>query len=95
MEIKLFLILLMLVYFTNCGDDFYKILEVDHNTSTKDMKKAFRRLSKRYHPDLNPGNKDAQQMFIKLNRAYETLSDPEKKKIYDLYGEEGLSKEDQ
>lgn len=84
--------LLILIQAYLC-EDFYKILGIDHEATEKDMKKAFRRLSVKYHPDKNPGDSQAQEMFIKINKAYETLADPEKRKIYDLYGEEGLSKE--
>ena len=59
------------------------------------MKASYRKLSQKYHPDKNQGNKESQDMFIKINKAYETLTDPEKRKIYDIYGEEGLSKEGQ
>lgn len=77
------------------GEDFYKILEVNKNAELKEIKSSYRKLSAKYHPDKNPGNKEAQEKFIKINKAYETLTDPEKKKIYDIYGEEGLEKEGQ
>lgn len=84
------LLLLLLEVLTQ---DFYQLLGIDKNTSAKEMKSAYRKLSQKYHPDKNPGDKNAQDMFIKITKAYETLSDPEKKKIYDIYGEEGLSKD--
>ncbi len=77
------------------GEDFYKILEVNKNAELKEIKSSYRKLSAKYHPDKNPGNKEAQEKFIKINKDYETLTDPEKKKIYDIYGEEGLEKEGQ
>lgn len=93
------LILLLCVSYlienTQCNEDFYKILGVERSSTEKEMKSAYRKLSAKYHPDRNPGNKSAQDMFIKITKAYETLSDPEKRKIYDIYGEEGLSKEGQ
>ena len=67
----------------HCNDDFYKILGVERSSTEKEMKSAYRKLSAKYHPDRNPGNKSAQDMFIKITKAYETLSDPEKRKIYD------------
>ena len=76
-----------------CGEDYYKLLEITQEANEREIKKAFRTLSLKYHPDRNKGNKDAHEMFLKINKAYETLTDPEKKKIYDIYGEEGLNKE--
>ena len=81
--------------FVLANEDFYKLLGVDRSASPKEMKQSYRRLSAKYHPDRNPGDKSAQDMFIKITKAYETLSDPDKKKIYDIYGEEGLEKETQ
>jgi len=76
-------------------DDFYQILGIDRNTNEKAMKTAYRKLTAKYHPDRNPGDKNAQQMFIKITKAYETLSDPNKRQIYDIYGEDGLDNEGQ
>jgi DnaJ-related protein SCJ1 len=86
----LFIFLLNLLV-VSAGDDFYKILEIPREADNKQIKKSFRTLSLKYHPDKNPGDKYAHEMFLKINKAYETLSDPEKRKIYDIYGEEGLS----
>ena len=66
--------------------DYYKILGVDKNTSQNDIKKAYRKLAKKYHPDLNPNDDKAQEKFKELNEAYEVLGDAEKKKKYDLFG---------
>ena len=66
--------------------DYYKILEVDKNTSQDDIKKSYRRLAKKYHPDLHPDDKDAQEKFKEINEAYEVLGDKEKKKQYDTFG---------
>ncbi|MHA2609659.1 MAG: molecular chaperone DnaJ [bacterium JZ-2024 1] len=67
-------------------EDYYKILGVDRNATEKEIKRAYRRLARQYHPDLNPGNKEAEEKFRQINEAYEVLSDPEKRKKYDLYG---------
>lgn len=66
--------------------DYYKILGVDKNTPQNDIKKAYRKLAKKYHPDLNPDNPKAQEKFKELNEAYEVLGDEEKKKKYDTFG---------
>jgi len=88
-------IFLVLLFHLIHSEDFYSLLGITKESSNKEMKSAYRKLSAKYHPDKNIGNKDAQDMFIKITKAYETLSDPEKRKIYDIYGEEGLSKENQ
>jgi curved DNA-binding protein len=67
--------------------DYYKILGLDKNAGTDDIKKAYRKLARKYHPDLNPNDKEANRMFQQINEANEVLSDPEKRKKYDQYGE--------
>ena len=67
--------------------DYYKILGVDKNASQDDIKKAFRKLARKYHPDLNPNDPSAKDKFQEINEANEVLSDPEKRKKYDEYGE--------
>lgn len=67
--------------------DYYKVLGVDKNASTDDIKKAYRKLARKLHPDLNPDDKEAKAKFQQLNEAHEVLSDPEKRKQYDKYGE--------
>mgnify|MGYP000799171525 CR=1 FL=1 len=62
--------------------DYYKILGVDKNASQDDIKKAFRKLARKYHPDLNPDNKEAEEKFKEVNEAYEVLSDANKKARY-------------
>lgn len=67
--------------------DYYKVLGLDKNASQDDIKKAYRKLARKYHPDLNPNNKEANMKFQQINEANEVLSDPEKRKKYDQYGE--------
>ena len=67
--------------------DYYKILGVDKNASADDLKKAYRKLARQHHPDLNPNDKEAHKKFQQINEANEVLSDPEKRKKYDQYGE--------
>ena len=67
--------------------DYYKILGIDKSATAKDIKNAYRKLARKHHPDLNPNDKDAQKNFQQINEANEVLSDPEKRKKYDEYGE--------
>ena len=67
--------------------DYYSILGVQKNASNDDIKKAYRKLARKYHPDVNPNNEDAKLKFQQINEANEVLSDPEKRKKYDEYGE--------
>lgn len=67
--------------------DYYKILGVDKSASPEDVKKAYKKLARKYHPDLNPNDPDAHRKFQEINEANEVLSDPEKRKKYDQYGE--------
>ena len=67
--------------------DYYKILGIDKKASQEDIKKAYRKLARKYHPDLHPDDKEANKQFQLVNEANEALSDPEKRKKYDEYGE--------
>jgi curved DNA-binding protein len=67
--------------------DYYKTLGVAKNASAEDIKKAYRKLARKYHPDVNPNDKEAHKKFQQINEAHEVLSDPEKRKKYDQYGE--------
>jgi len=67
--------------------DYYKVLGLDKTASDKDIKNAYRKLARKYHPDLNPNDAEANKKFQQLNEANEVLSDPEKRKKYDKYGE--------
>ena len=66
--------------------EYYKILEVEEDASEEEIKLAYRRLAKRYHPDLNKSDPNAKEKFIKLYEAYDILKDPQKRKIYDQAG---------
>jgi len=67
--------------------DYYKVLGLDKTASDKDIKNAYRKLARKYHPDLNPNDAEANKKFQQLNEANEVLADPEKRKKYDKYGE--------
>jgi len=67
--------------------DYYKILGVDKNASEKDIKTAYRKLARKYHPDVNPGDKSAEEKFKEVSEAYEVLSDKDKRARYDQFGQ--------
>jgi len=75
--------------------DYYKVLGVPKTASEKDIKAAYRKLARKYHPDVNSGNKDAEAKFKELGEAYEVLSDPDKRKRYDTLGSDWASYERQ
>lgn len=89
------LVFVLLVALVDANRDFYKILGVKRSASQREIKKAYRKLAVKYHPDKNPGNKEAADKFQDLGAAYETLSDEETRKIYDRSGEEGVKKNSQ
>ena len=70
--------------------DYYEVLGIQKGASDAEIKKAYRTMAKKYHPDMNPGDKDAEQKFKEVNEAYAVLSDEKKKSIYDQYGFDGL-----
>ena len=70
--------------------DYYEVLGVAKNADEKTIKKAYRKLAKKYHPDTNAGNPDAEKKFKEVTEAYSVLSDPEKKKMYDQFGHAAL-----
>src|SRR6478672_9168228 len=71
---------------TTTKKDYYEILGVKKSASAEDIRKAFRNLARKYHPDVNPGDKGAEEKFKALSEANEVLSDPKKRKIYDQLG---------
>ncbi len=68
--------------------DYYSILGVPRDASDKDVKQAYRKLARKYHPDVNPGDKAAEEKFKQINEAYEVISDPDKRKKYDQFGDQ-------
>ena len=66
--------------------DYYEVLGVDRNASADDLKKAYRVLAKKYHPDMHPGDKEAEEKFKEASEAYSVLSDDSKRKQYDQFG---------
>jgi len=70
--------------------DYYDILGIKRDANTEEIKKAYRQLAMKYHPDRNPGNKEAEERFKEVSEAYEVLTNAEKRQLYDRYGHEGL-----
>src|SRR5205085_1435584 len=68
-------------------EDFYQILGVKRDAKPEEIKKAYRRLARKYHPDVNPGDKSAEERFKFITEAHEVLSDPKKRKVYDRFGQ--------
>src|SRR6185295_10203865 len=68
--------------------DYYKVLGVNKSATEKEIKTAYRKLARKYHPDVNPNDAEAKKKFQQINEANEVLSDPEKRKKYDQYGKD-------
>ena len=66
--------------------DYYEVLGVDKSASEDEIKRAYKKMARKYHPDLNPDNKEAEEKFKEVNEAYEVLSDSDKKERYDQIG---------
>jgi molecular chaperone DnaJ len=73
------------------AENYYDMLGVKQDAAEQEIKKAYRKLARRWHPDVNPGNKAAEERFKKISQAYEVLGDKEKRKMYDEFGEAGLA----
>ncbi len=74
--------------------DYYKILGIGKNASQDEIKKAFRQLARKHHPDVNPGNKEAEEKFKEINEAFQVLGNSEKRKQYDQFGSSGFKPQD-
>jgi DnaJ-related protein SCJ1 len=92
---EIFLGLILIIDLILCDKDLYKILEVERNASQNDIKRKYRELTKKYHPDKNQGNKDASAKFSEIAEAYEILSDPKKRRKYDRGGMDAVNNENQ
>src|ERR671933_1848368 len=68
-------------------EDYYKVLGVKRDAKPDEIKKAYRRLARKFHPDVNPGDKSAEERFKQITEAHDVLSDPKKRKVYDQFGQ--------
>src|SRR5215212_4596238 len=68
-------------------EDYYKVLGVKRDAKPEEIKKAYRKMARKHHPDVNPGDKSAEERFKKITEAYDVLSDPKKRKVYDRFGQ--------
>ncbi|KAI0566960.1 HSP 40 [Gracilaria domingensis] len=87
----LFIVLLSFATRAYAGRDYYDILGVARDADSSTIKRAFRKLAVKYHPDKNPGDKSAAKRLVELNNAYEVLSDDSKRQKYDMFGEDGMN----
>src|SRR2546425_5745199 len=71
---------------TTSKQDYYDVLGVSHKASQKEIRQAYRKLARKYHPDLNPGDKSAEEKFKQMQEAYDVLSDTKKRQMYDQFG---------
>lgn len=83
-------LIIIFVVFRTQGDSLYETLALPKTATSEEIKKTYRRLALKYHPDKNPNNPDAAEKFKEVNRAHSILSDPTKRNIYDNYGSLGL-----
>ncbi|KAF2746924.1 chaperone protein dnaJ [Sporormia fimetaria CBS 119925] len=93
--LRLWLLLALLAVVVLGAEDFYKLLGLSKNASEREIKKAYRTLSKKFHPDKNPGDETAEQKFVAIAEAYEVLSNKETRDIYDRYGHDGIAQHKQ
>jgi len=75
---------------SRCGQSLYELLDIPKESTVQDIKKKYRKLALKYHPDKNPNNPEAEEMFKKINHAHSILSDEKKREVYDNYGSFGL-----
>lgn len=95
MQFLVLALLCLLPLLAVCAEDYYKLLNLDKSATERELKKAYRTLSKKYHPDKNPGDESAHQKFVEISEAYDVLSDDELRKIYNQYGHEGVKQRQQ
>ena len=92
---KLFLGIVLILNKVLCDKDLYKIMGLPRNASQNEVKRKYRELTRKYHPDKNQGNKDASAKYVEVNEAYEVLSDPKKRRKYDRGGMEAVNNDGQ